>query len=152
MCCHLISTLRSGKKIELLIYLDFLFWYLELWNSSSPPEQSWVSGTFQNSLLLFLLSSKLVEFPNAAFMPPEKRSTGHFIFNGPSLVLTGTSSVLLVRSALLFLLLEESFLTQNWWISSVISICFVFHISSKRFYTPVLGRSCPFWNQHWTGW
>lgn len=152
MCCHLTSTLRSGKKIELLIYLDFFCWYLELWNSSSPPEQSWISGTFQNSLLLFLLSSKLVEFPNAAFMPPEKRSTGHFIFKGPSLVLTGTSSVLLARSALLFLLLEESFPTQNWWISSVISICFVFHISSKRFYTPVLGHSCPFWNQHWTGW
>lgn len=63
-CCRLIGTLRSGKEIELLIYLDFV-WYLELWNSSSPPEQSWISGTFQNSLLLLLFSSKLVEFPKA---------------------------------------------------------------------------------------
>lgn len=72
MCCRLISTLRSGKTIELLIYLDFFCWYLELWNASSTPEQSWISGTFQNSLLLLLLSSKLVEFPKAVHAPWEK--------------------------------------------------------------------------------
>lgn len=103
MCCRLISTLRSGKNIELLIYLVFFF--VDILNCETLPHpQSRAESVepFRIHFYCFCYPQSWWNSPKAAFMPPERRSTGHFIFNGPSLVLTGTSSVLLVRSALLF--------------------------------------------------